>query len=487
MPSQKKIEAFEAACTNTTAPSVIQRFPTEILVDIFAECWGLFTPDFDEIDIHGASFETEIARLAHVPLLAVSQVCLRWHTIAIETPSLWCDIQLDGALWDTPSHIEKATDLLQSTLNRSGTSPLNLDLTQVAVHLFPSPVLQVLAAHSQRWRKLVCPFSVIYAFAAIGCALPRLGILDIEDLSPDELGALDLGLLPSLRHLSITGPAPRAKKLPLEQLNMLKSMAFIPEAPDVLSSISRLPKTAEFRLELVMWTGGQEMLHLHFRPTTTNIFSLYIQLVEEFNPPDSEMVLGCVFASLTLPCLRHFELECQEYPRCVISWPHAEFLSLSGRSSLDAHLRSLELYEVDVTEAQLLECLSGLPSLERLAISDHQAMEYGEGLERLLVSDSLLAKLTRTPDTLCLIPRLRSLGCQTVLQFDDKALLALAVSRLDDSEELTNEGRFELELSWLPGRERGINANVLAQFSALGVRTKNRFKFRICEAESEWV
>ncbi|KAJ6537987.1 hypothetical protein B0H19DRAFT_1181483 [Mycena capillaripes] len=422
MSSQNAVNGSDAGCADTIAPSAIKRFPTEILADIFADCWGLFTPDFDEIHIHGASFEAEIARLAHAPLLDLSRVCSQWHAIAIGTPSLWRDIQLDGALWDTASHIETALELLQSTLNRSRTSPLNLDLTQIAIHPFPPPVLQVLAAHSQRWRRLQCPFSVIYAFAAIGCKLPHLGVIDIEDLSPNELGVLDLGPLPSLKHLSITGPAARAKKMPLEQLNMLKYMAFVQEAPDILSSISRLPKAAEFRLELVMWTSGQEMLHVQFLPTTTTICILYIELVADFHPPDSEVVLGCIFAGLTLPCLEHFELKCRKYPRCVILWPHAEFLSLSERSSFDAHLRSLELYGVDITEAQLLECLAGLPSLERLAVADHQATEYGEGLERLLVSDSLLAKLTRTPDAPCLIPRLRSLGCQTMLQFSDQAL-----------------------------------------------------------------
>jgi hypothetical protein len=476
--------------TEATVPVIsgIGRFPTELLLDIFVHCWHSFTPNFEEMTT--ASFETEIARLAHAPLLDVSHVCTKWRGIAMGTPFLWCDIELDGALWDTPSHIETALALLQLTLDRGGTSPLNLSLTQVVDLPFPPTALEMLAAHSQRWQKFVCPLSVtmVDAFSAIQGQLPHLQSLQI-DPSDDENGTMDIfDPLPSLK--SLTFPAPflehNMDDLPLEHLCAFRcTFATQYEAPEALLLMSRLPRATQFRLE--WWSDTSDWREIDFFPLTSNISTFYIQILGSFHLLHSKLMLSSMLASLTLPLLDRFELETERYPHFLIIWPHTEFLALAARSGFDTHLRSLEIFDVQVTEAQLLECLSSLPSLERLAISDHQTVDDGGGVDEHLITDSLFTKLNRTPDSPCLVPRLSSFGCQTLLRFDDQALLALAVSRLDGTDRGQNVGRFQLELSWLPGHERPIDEEVLTRLRELNISTRRRFVFRFSAAENEWI
>ncbi|KAJ7862109.1 hypothetical protein B0H14DRAFT_3614405 [Mycena olivaceomarginata] len=74
-------QAHHDDCRSLHAP--IRRLPSEIMAEIFASCWtvrGLF-------DVEKKTFSTEIERLANLPLLILSQVCIRWHRIEMGTPS----------------------------------------------------------------------------------------------------------------------------------------------------------------------------------------------------------------------------------------------------------------------------------------------------------------------------------------------------------------------------------------------------------------
>ncbi|KAF7375351.1 hypothetical protein MSAN_00422400 [Mycena sanguinolenta] len=233
---------------------------------------------------------------------------------------------------------------------------------------------------------------------------------------------------------------------------------------------------------------------------TSNISTFYLHLMEDFDTEHSLVVLQCVLDALTLPCLTLFELESSEYPRCPLLWPHHAFLALCARSGFDSTLRTLEIYEVHITEAQLVGVLPHLPSLERLAISDHQPVapisaRAGVGADEVLVTDTLLAKLTRAADSDApsLVPCLSSLGCQTMMRFDDHKLLALAVSRISDdsdagqAQNVPGSCHFGIELSWLPNHERKIDEAVLARLDSLKISMNRRFTFRVSAAKDEWV
>ncbi|KAF8173254.1 hypothetical protein K438DRAFT_1850799 [Mycena galopus ATCC 62051] len=532
--------------TNSTAsilPSRINRFPAELLVEIFALCWASFTPRFanvgppepsstdvkppgpstseddesaplaeDESAPPGepagpnvsqveanlfqdkttpAKYEIEIARVAHAPLLIVASVCSKWRAIAMGTPALWCEIELDSMLLDTPSHTETVLGVLQAVLTRGGTLSLDLMLAETDGHTFPSPVLDMLAAHSERWQTLTCPYSALDAFTALRGKLPRLQNLEIDLADWDDPQSLDiLRGLPSLTYLSFPALylAEDMGKLPLAQLTRFECTSVTwRDTYEALALMVLLPTATEYRLTVFLGEELEQWLAMDTEPQTSNISTLYIQFLDEPEPDSSRMVLDVFFPNLTLPLLTKLELESDSYPRYPPLWPHAQFLALSARSDFDSHLTSLEIYEVHITKAQLLECLSGLHSLERLAISDH--VEGPSADQLLLITDTLLARFIRTVDApqLCLVPRLSSFGCETLLQFDDRALLALAVSRLEGGTDGCHNGtRFNLELNWLPGHKRELDEAVLVGLEELKVSTKRRFTFRMSAAEDMW-
>ncbi|KAJ7154060.1 hypothetical protein C8R46DRAFT_808430, partial [Mycena filopes] len=96
-------------CQSLLTP--IRRLPSEILVEIFQLCWIL---------------QRAMTTLAHGPILTLSQVCIRWHSVALGTPSLWNDIVLNGVLWATPECFDLAMRVLRFALERSANHPLDL-------------------------------------------------------------------------------------------------------------------------------------------------------------------------------------------------------------------------------------------------------------------------------------------------------------------------------------------------------------------------
>jgi hypothetical protein len=404
----------------------------------------------------------------------------------MDTPSLWCDIQLKDVLWDTPIHVKTAMGLLGAALDRGRTFPVNVALAQMANYPFPPAVLDMLAAHSQRWRELACPSSLLDAFAAMQVTAPRLQCLEM-DVSNNEPESLDLLGAP-LKFLTFPGQSLKKNmgKLPLDTLSVFKCTSCSrSHTPQALSLMSRLPKLSKFSLELYMWSDVEELFEMEFSPASSNTSSFYIQFLENIDVPRPNVVPGNIFTPLTLPLLEHLELESQYYPRFPIVWPHIDFLELSARSGFKSHLRSLQLYEVHITGPQLIECLWGLDSLERLAIADHRNV-MGVGVDEHLITEALLGDLTRPPNSLGLIPQLSFLGLQTLLRFDQQALIKLAVSRLDDSDGSPNAGRFGLELSWLPDNDRTIEDDVITRFRELKISTRRRFTCRLSAAVDEW-
>ncbi|KAJ6468226.1 hypothetical protein C8R45DRAFT_464498 [Mycena sanguinolenta] len=504
----------ESTGTVAISCSEINRFPPELLVEIFALSWYSFTPRFLDIGtpsyisqdnmgelalIPGtlppdasASFKTEIARLAHVPLLAVAQVCAKWRCIAMSTSFLWCDIELGTVLWDSPNHSATAVALLESTLARGGSSPLNVNLTE-GEHPFPAAVFTLLGAPSHRWETFNCPSYFLDAFSGVQGKLPRLQRLRI-DPGVKKQGSLDVwSPMPSLTSLVLNEDILTydMHAFPLKQLRQLECMTMDEyETKHALSLMPMLPAATEFCLAIQFHKTDQKWSAMH--SVTSDIFTCRLRLVDDFDTDYCLKVLECILDALKLSLLTRFELESIEYPHSPLLWPHRAFLALSARSSFDCTLRTLEIYDAHITEAQLLECLSHLPFLERLAISDHQRVDpkpgrAGEGANEILITNAFLLKLTRIADSSCLVPRLSSLGCQTLMRFDDHVLLALAVSRLDDSHERQNGGRFGLNLRWLTKHERPIDDAVLTRFRELKISTKRRFTFQMSAAEDEWV
>ncbi|KAJ7142890.1 hypothetical protein C8R44DRAFT_866167 [Mycena epipterygia] len=165
------------------------------------------------------------------------------------------------------------------------------------------------------------------------------------------------------------------------------------------------------------------------RPSSPSRF-VSIDVLEGFVPGTVGPTIAKIVESLTLPALQEFEMESEEYPHLPLPWAHTEFLGLSTCSAFHTHLHTLRLYHSVISKTQLLECLSELPALEQLAISDHQLVPPHGGAAEHLITDALLAALAQTS----LVPRLRSFGCQSMLLFDDDVYLEFLLSRVQDEQ-----------------------------------------------------
>ncbi|KAJ7142910.1 hypothetical protein C8R44DRAFT_974394 [Mycena epipterygia] len=470
----------ESSTRSITLPSpIIHRLPSELLVEIFALCWSAFTPLFDECeDDSSSSLEVEMPRLAHEPLLAVSQVCSRWHAITMGTPALWTSIELDSVLWSTPKSTEMTMTLLQSALDRGRNSLLNLAVV-IEQSAGQGPALELLAAHSERWKTatIICEPSDLQHLSAVKGRLPCLetlglwGQLSRVDIFADapRLNKLEFGGTPDIVAELALLPLRQLHEFSCEESLGLAGLMGVPtsECPS-LNLMPLMSDAAKFILQLSLMEDSMAFTQAtSLPPITSHLSGFSIDVQEGFVPATVGPTIAKIVECLTLPALQEFEIESEEYPHFPLPWAHAEFLGLSARSAFHTHLRTLRLYHSVISEPQLLECLSELPALEQLAISDHQLVPPYGGAAEHLITDTLLTALAQTS----LVPRLRSFECQSMLLFDDAVYLEFLLSRVQD------EQPFDIEIYWLPGHHRDFDARVVARIEELNLENKLGFLF----------
>ncbi|KAJ7204951.1 hypothetical protein GGX14DRAFT_569091 [Mycena pura] len=410
----------------------VRRLPSEILEEIFAY------PDITRV--YPSDFANYLKDLAQASLRTLSQVCARWRAIVMGTPALWSTITVNHSLWKLDV-AQVATDLLYFSLERSGDVPLTLHIrgTMMTMRYHETP-LDMLAQHSTRWRtiSLDCSLPTLQHLLSITDTLPLLenfSFNNVRDGSnlivPRGTTLLDAVTVPRLRTLVIPGGSlSHFSTVHLNQLHRLQlNKVWSREVATVISAMSRLSTVNYFRLEIDLWSESQP-LQLGVADTESDVGDLTIRLTGKFDRLQSEEVLEAIFNALTLPNLRELDLESGKYKHFPLAWPHPQFLALCARSAFDTHLHSLCLYDVTITEPQLLQCLIALPVLEHLAISDHKRFR-SRGVDLKLITDSLLRALTRTSEVPALVPLLESLSLRSRNRFTDTVFLDLVVSRVD--------------------------------------------------------
>ncbi|KAJ7081041.1 hypothetical protein C8R43DRAFT_1245185 [Mycena crocata] len=435
----------------------VRHLPSEILVMIF-ESWREWFP---RKDLHYAQ------HLAQGPLLTIAQVCSRWRCIVMGTPSLWNTIYLEKP-W-TDYRPGKVMRLLRTTLERGRRSPLSVVISG-KVHL---PAIRLLATHSDRWKlaeidSLPCDSDF---WSSVKGKLPLLETLAIctEDSKSVRVDLSDIP--PRLQHLTISATLlPGLSKPLLQQLHTFiclnPNYANMAHAVHCMSLL-RHGATCRIEFDDDLMLRKQDVADPPIQSTTSNISSLSIAAVWCF---DARRGIHSIFTALVLPNLHDLTLKTTNFR---LAWPHDDFLSLCERSSFHTHLKSLDVSHVTITAHQVLECLSKLPALERLTISDN----FPKARQPHLISDLLLNDLSRNPESPCPCPgpNLRVFRIHTLLRFDDDVLLTFLRSRLQ-------AGRsFECEILWLTGYHRQLDPIVVDQINAL--RAKNGLVFLFAEAE----
>ncbi|KAJ7137377.1 hypothetical protein C8R43DRAFT_1020063 [Mycena crocata] len=337
---------------------------------------------------YGVMDEFAFDRLAQAPLLTLSQVCARWHSIAIDTPSLWTDIFLSSQLWHTPSTTETAFNLLQSALERGKSYPLTVFLTNDDLPV-PQSTLSLIAAHSQRWRAVTfdCHLSEIRRLMATD--MPRVERIEfgynidmVESETEDLSTEISLKSAPHLRRLVFDATlCAHIVNLDREGLDVVRYRHLSSADIDTLVSLmSRLPtKQFQFQFFLDDYTRSpSHTITLGIPPTSSDIWDLSIGIDGEFHKQHCRQALSEILGSLTLPHLHTLAFRSTKYQRFPLLWPQPQFLALIARSSFHLNLRNLSLSHVQITEAQLLQFLPLLTALERLEIADHARVRSRE-------------------------------------------------------------------------------------------------------------
>ncbi|KAJ7150706.1 hypothetical protein C8R46DRAFT_963296 [Mycena filopes] len=411
-----------------------RRLPPEILTAIFALSSAASTCESD-----APSAPSAMACLANSSILAVSQVCSRWHGIAMNTPSLWSEIQLDAVLWQSPDTTPTAMALLQAFLTRGVNFPLTIRVRNTTTSPFYGPPLQLLAQHSLRWRAATfeCPVTDFHHLTGVKGRLPMLEALDIRP--EGETVVVDTWSLFAVapRLTQFTGGVTSIGRIstpPTQQITRLGLCDLVAgDLPVAVSTMASLSQMNEFRVRFYFdnWATRNLSLRLNIPPTSSDINRLSIGVEGDFYRNHCQQALGGIFAALTLPHLQFLTFDSDEYPRFPLTWPNAQFLTLSQRSGFHDHLRSLSLFHVQITEAELLRCLSVLPALTHLAIADHERIGL-RGANLQLITNSFLRALTRLPAVApCLVPHLESLHMRSKLVFTDSAYLDMLLSRVE--------------------------------------------------------
>ncbi|KAJ7736848.1 hypothetical protein B0H16DRAFT_1695238 [Mycena metata] len=438
------IEDYSRLCRYTLAP--IRRVPSEILVEIFTlflpEVWDTFIL---EAAPAGEVPEDILGRAANVDLLRISQVCPRWYCLVMGTPSLWSamDLVFYGDLHD------RMIGVLSSSLERGGNTPLDVRLRSDGFDRRHEPALDVLVRCSPRWREISVDFQSLplSPLSAVQGNLPLLENLRIRNTTRDNsaessqaVSAFEVA--PRLKHLVYHGPPLLAlSKLPWEQLQIARIYLFVDPTEvheeNIVSIMGRFSVDSQTHLQLdVACYVDDDTTETHppvLPPVTSNLFTLTLRATDA--DADLAAVLLPKFVTrLTLPCPQG----------------HTIFMSLPPRLYL------------------------GLSLLQELCISDHRAVN-GEGEELVLITNSLLRRLTWSADPGCLIPELSFFECHTLLQFDDAVYRDFTLSRLKPGRNAEVTG-FRVRLGRAGFRPRYMNSRAGVAPSRWGVEHWSKFR-----------
>ncbi|KAJ7641123.1 hypothetical protein FB45DRAFT_899491 [Roridomyces roridus] len=422
-------------CQVLRVPSAVKRLPVEVLIPILR----LASPSYRPQYAYWADAERH--HLAHIPLFALSRVCARWHAIVMGTPELWSTIDFPDTLWSGLRQ-ESLMLLLKKVLKLSGKSVLDLVLPRGATTV--TKVLNLFMRHSERWRTV--------SFTGPSVDLARLftgnlPLLESLELHVDNRTGGDtpnlLGSAPKLTHLVVSESMLHSMLGPyLPQLQILECVGVKqPKVALAVNLMTHLSTGAKCRLELHL---GVHRGIPYLAPILSRVGTLSVECSQ--NATD----IKDLFDNLTLPDLLHLTLR----SGAGLTWPHAAFLGLSSRSSFHAHLHTLDISDFGVIgAAQLTECLSFLPALQRLEISDDERVPP-------MLTEDFLVDLTTTP---LLLPALRHLICRrSRLAFRDGVLLNFILSRVQ-----SGDGKFEMGLYWMNAWRRAIESGVSVRIDKL--------------------
>ncbi|KAJ6481893.1 hypothetical protein C8R45DRAFT_1100296 [Mycena sanguinolenta] len=458
------LKSYSNGCRTVFSP--IRRLPTELLIEVFDLC----CPPGQHILSSSTSKTEELEehdRIAKSYLLQLSQVCSRWHGIAMGTPRLWSSIACDSWAWDySLNYWKNLLGLIESSFERSGECPLNLQIAVLPRHPAEQHIIKLIARYSRRWKN-VClwldPREMKHLLSAKG-HFPLLENLTINCAeSVGSQHAIDVfSVAPRLKTVACKGWS-TVPVLPWGQLLRVKfDSGLFNEIP-----LDGLPLLAahtccELNIEVnrLLMKAIKKSTSITSKISTLLFSITYTYYIDHSLKRSSRKVLATVFDCLTLPRLTSLRF-IQQPNNPPPLWNQTCFLHFISRSMLGTTLAELEVYAI-IEDKELLECLLHLPFLENLRLWDCEDGEL-EG-DHGVITDTLLTQLAHDIN---IVPRLGHLVLMSTIDFIDDYLWKLVTSRIHLRHSRSENEPFVMMVSYLPRRQGELSPQFLARLSEL--------------------
>jgi hypothetical protein len=335
---------------------------------------------------------------------------------------------------------ERAPDrflsLLDSALRRSGNHPLTMVMAGSSDDPCGEDALELISQHAPRWRDVLFRSNFELAKPLVA-AMGALGQLERLRLEGHWEGPEIFRVAPRLKEVTLHADLTCLPELPWAQIQKYRYVGNSHTSVALLGKLS-YPATCSFSINFTKMSSG-----IAWPSLSSQVRSLALRVVvsRTGNITTISDLIRRLIESLTLPRLESFTLGHYSNVATII-FPVDNFLALAQRSSFYTHLQHLDI-SARLTESDFLRCLSALPVLENLSISDVRQPVLP------LVTDSLLQALTRKPDVPPLVPRLFSLHLTSLLRFTDDVFRDFIASRIDSD----LGGPFEIVVYTLPTPE----------------------------------
>ncbi|KAJ7753741.1 hypothetical protein B0H16DRAFT_761934 [Mycena metata] len=489
MSEDRSILQYHAdGCGSVSAP--IRRLPDDMLLEIFHLCSPLQQPtyydDWKEYHKEDPMSKLQRATPRYRYLLQLAQVCASWRGLIMDSPALWAKIETDFTHLVTRKEYGASEPILaveifavsRVFLGRSAIAPLQIQLRSRHFGLLPyGPVLDCMVQQSHRWTHAKIwadsPSEDFAAFASVRGNLPVLENLHVSNLR-DDCNFFEFA--PRLTELTLEEPIAPHPKLPWGQIQTLSyAQLYSDELNDALSHLSRCPQLTSLAFLRLYISDGVDPVILP--PLISDIGSLAFGFILESHHHTESPIVSELLGCFTLRRAHTLRFETEESP---LPWSHTAFLALCSRSSLHDTLRTLEIDNLTISGAQLLECLSALPRLEALSISDPN--HYPSSPEKFLITDPLLRGLTLEPDCEDLVPHLHTFDCKSFMQFKASSYLDFIASRVGPGRNAA--GPFQSSI--LHFRDIQVDPLLVQGLNELVRRQELRFRLECDRLKSRW-
>ena len=399
-PLKKRSESGTSLKKSMNSARPIEQLPPEIMAEIFA------------MAVLSEAVPPTSSRMTPLKL---GKVCSRWRGIAWSTAHIWSSVYLRLSR----RRYQAQVALLRAWLDRSGRYSLTIHLTLedegVWTHAAPQKVVAILASESRRWYSVnfVLPEACYPRLEIVKGNLPVLTSFILQPLLSDcrrsqanRKRLIAFEDAPELRTAHLNGYYLDDTIIPWGQLLRLTTQhVYLDEC---FYALLRVPQITYVCFSTILLNDTGRVV------VKSPIKLPHLEYLKMHGASGADQAI--LLAEMTLPCLSELDLSSPDTSRVLSSIP--ALLTRSG-----CLLKKFTLSSCQLVEDELVECLSGMPSIEELKLAP---LLTGPPLSSLLMNT--LAGYTRNadqnPDSYkgAFLPHLQHLEYEGLASFDGAAV-----------------------------------------------------------------